>query len=431
MRALRLPARYAAWMLGPLALLAGWVAWHLAAGGERGARRPISDQLFVSDAKLRRTVLAFDAGSLDAELPVVGGEGLLVRLSLDAEALRLRLERRNREWLKTRRADASVQIGDGPAMPATVRLRGETTLRWGERLNFHVELLRPQPFEGGVSLGRFFLMAMGDDPHQIVSMCGYRIFRDLGLYPLRFQYVRVVLNGEPQGAYLLLEPPRQGLRRIYPDLVGLYRRKAKGFVRVEWQQAVPRVDASINAVRDLRWRGELGDPVAAYAPHLDVAAYLRYLAASSVLLNEDMQAELFFYERRSDPARPAPLELMAWDPEDLGSDEEKPDAVADPLIFSGRDRLDFQIHREPALRRRYVEVLRDLLAHRLGPDTLATTVREVRALRDSLDDGRPRPVQEADRLARAAFAERLAARLLARHAELSGAIDRDEPPPPP
>jgi hypothetical protein len=380
--------------------------------------RALSDQLFVADTKLRRTLRLFDPSVFEAEPAAVGGEGLSVELELDPDELLLRFDKRNRTRLKLRRMDTFIRFGDGGFVPATARLRGAKTLRGGDKLNFAVELIRAQRFAEGVAMKKLFLMAMIHDPHQIVSLFGYRVLAGLGLYPTEVQYVRVALNGEPQGMYLLVEPPRQGLRRLYPDLVALYRRKSRGFYKIEWEKKVPAVKTSIEGLRDVRGLDQLADPLAQYAKHIDLDAYFRYLAVNTILLNQDMQAELFFYERRADSSRPDPLRLMAWDLEDIGSAAPKPDAVADRLIFSGQDRMDFHTHEKPRLRARYREVLAGLLHEELTPAVISSMLHSVRMLRDSLDDGLPESVQLQARRARAGFAAELEELLLARHAKL-------------
>ncbi len=413
---------YGPWLGGSLLVLAVVVTGSVITDPVPPRERGLPDQLFVADAKLRRTLRSFDPSGFEDKPVAVGGAGMSLNLELDPDELLLRFDKRNRTRLKLRRTDAFIQFGDGGYLPATARLRGATTLRNGDKLNFVVDLIRAQLFASGVAMKRLLLMAMIHDPHQIVSLFGYRIFADLGLYPTDVQYARLSLNGEPQGMYLLVEPPLGGLRRLYPDLVALYRRKALGFYSIAWQKKVPGVEASITGLREIRRQTQLDDPLAQYSEHIDLDAYFRYLAANTILLNEDMQAELFFYERRADVSHPDPLRLMAWDLEDIGSAEGKPDAVADPLIFSGRDRMDFHAHEQPRLRARYREVLAELLHEVLTPEYISSLLHTVRMLRDGLDDGLPESVQAEARRARATYAAELEERLLARHAELVGLL---------
>lgn len=411
--------RYAAWLAAPVAILclAIWASPRV--DPRFPPERSLADQLSVKDAKLRRTLRSFDPREPEEGAPLPLTEGLPIAVDVDPDAIALRLIKANRARLKGRRTDAFVRFADGPALPATLRIRGNSTLREGEKLNFVVELLRPQRFGDGIVMKKLFLIAMAHDPHQIVLRFGYTVFSELGLYPPLFQYSRLALNGEPQGLYLLLEPPREGLRRIHDDLVGLYRRKGRGMYDVEWTGEVRDVEESIRRLRDLRYIADLPDPVDAYDRFIDLDAYLRYLAVNSILLNQDMLAELFFYERREDPDVPSRLALMAWDLDDIGSDLPKEGAVVDPLIFSGQDRLDFQIHEQAPLYARYREILKELLEDRLTPEYLSATLRGAVALRNSLDDGLDPAVQREAREARGRFARGLEERLLARHERLS------------
>jgi len=420
--------RYAVWLAAPIAVLCVAIWMSPSVDPRFSQERSLSDQLDVKDAKLRRTLRRFDPGVLDAALPLALVEGLPIEIQIESDALALRRVKANREYLKHRRTDATLRFANGPTLPATVRLRGSSTLRNGEKLNFVLELLRPQRFDESIAMKKIFLVAMADDPHQIVSRFGYTVFSGLGFYPLLVRYARVTLNGEAHGMYLLLEPPRQGLRRIYDDLVGLYRRKRPGLYEVEWTREVRDVEDSILGLRDLRHEPNLVDPLQEYDRFIDLDAYFRYLAANSILMNQDMLAELFFYERREDPDRPSRLALMAWDLDDVGSETEKLDAVKDPLIFSGQDLLDFQIHAHPEMRARYREILTELLENRLTPAYLSATLGEVVALRNSLDDGLGASEQLAAREARSRHASGLEQRLRARHEQLVGTLRRDERP---
>lgn len=413
-----LPARRAlGWLAVPLAFL-GLALW-AEGGGRPDAERGLEflRGQALTDAKLRRTLARFSAAGPLEELAPVGAEGLDVALQVDPDELLLMRIPGNRARFKERDVDAVLQLGDGPALPATLSLRGESSLWHGERLNFEVDLLQPQPFEAGLEMEQLFLMAMNEDPHQIAEHFALRVYADLGLYPTHFQYARLALNGAPGGVYLLLEPPRRGLRRLHPDLVAVHRRMGRRRYRTYWARDVPAVSASLDRLRALRHR-QPADAEAALREVLDLDAYYRYLAVNSLLRNADTQDELFLFERRADPARPEPLEPMAWDPDSIDARGAKPDTSGDPLIFSGRDALDFRTAADPGLRALYARTLSALLRERLTAEYLGETLRSSLAAREALDAEPANPEQRAVREARRRYAAELEARLLARRAEL-------------
>jgi hypothetical protein len=410
--------RYAAWLSAPLALLGAAIGLEHAGGGWRAPGSDFQRGLAVADAKLRRTLGSFDAaGLLEIELAVAAGEGFPLELRLDPEVRRLIAVRANRERFKQRAIETSVRFGDGPTLPATLSLRGDSSLNRGPRPNYELDLLRPQPVGGDVELEKIFLMAMNEDPHQIVARFAYDVYRELGLYPTLVRFVRLSLSDEPQGLYLLLEPPRTGLRRVHPDTVAIHRRQGRYRYRTYWARSVPAGSASLHGFQAIR-HAEPGIDAEEIERHLDLDAYLTYLAANSMLRNADTQAELFLYERRTDLTVPAPLRPMAWDPDDVGSAREKPGAIQDPLIYSSVDPFDRLIASDPDLRRRYSALLVRLLEERLTPAYLRQTLRRNVRLRDELDDGRPTEQQRAEREARTVAAEQLEERLLGRRAYL-------------
>lgn len=416
--------RFAIWVALPAIALAVVLAWSAAAprhdDGDLGA------QMRARDAKLERTVLFHEMTGTDGPLPPlaeVNREGLAIELRLDPETWALMHVERNRRHYKRRPVNVAVRFGDRPFRAATVRLRGKGTLRMSFELNLGVKLFRAAKFAPDVSLKRFRLMAMIEDPFEVKTVFGYRVFRSLGLFAPWFQYVRLVVNGEAKGMFLLLEPASRSLRRTRPGTVAIYRRERENLFKTDWTASVPDVRYSLATLRDLNEQARVENPVEAYGRVLDLDQYFTWLGVHVILRNPDHLDELFLYEVRANRAVPTPLEVMAWDPDAMLGAFPKKGAARDPLLFSALGTIDSRIKETPALYARYRAVLRGLLEERLPLERLEEILDSVAALRDGLDDGRPAEEQETRRKERRVMVERMRSLIRLRHARLRGHLE--------
>lgn len=412
--------RYLRWLFIPLfpAVMLLWLGNGEASLPSDG---PQTVDVTVEDPKLRRTVRLFDmtaalrgGNSRDS----INQQGLKIDITMDPSVFELMLVPDNRRRYKDRTTSIAIRFGQGAQKPATVTLRGASTLKGGDRLNFHVRLLGRQYFADDVDLRRFYLTAMIADPWQIRTYFGYRVLTDLNLFPSHFQYARVSVNGEPQGMYLLVEPPTVGIRRQYPGTVAIHRRQKRNIYETYWTASAANPRGTLRRLQQINFHSSVKNPVETYSQVLDLNGYFTWTAVNSVLCNYDSLDELFVYEVRRDKTRPAPLRVMGWDYDEVGSTRQKDGAVPDPLMFSSLDVIDEAIYNHPEIRALYRTTLAQLLQERLTPDYLADTMESVRTLRDQLDDGLPTTMQARQRQDRAVEAARIVETLRARHAEL-------------
>ena len=413
-------SRYAPWLAVSLAMLAAALAVQLVSGA-RAERPGAGEQMRLKDAKVRRTVRFHemaDPSTVAGPLHLRNKPGLAVDIEMDPQTFSLMLVKANRKRFKKRTTDAAVSFAGGPAQPATIGLRGVGTLRaMDDKVSFKVKLFRAESFAPDVKLKRFYLMNMAHDPHEVEMVFSYRVLADLGLFPLHHQYARVTVNGQPQSMSLLVERPKDGLRRSHNRLVAVYRRRKPNLYQTVWSNPAPRRAASVKALRAVSYPQQTPASAETLGGAIDLDDYFTWLAACSIFMNRDVADELYLFEQRQDASRPAPLQVMAWDFDDMMV-LRRAEALDDPLIFSCQYPLDLRIRQSPELYEGYRSALRRLLTGAISLDNLLHTLHEVRLLRDGLDDGRPEAVQsEAKRLRGEAVAE-IERKLRARHAEL-------------
>ncbi len=423
-------SRYAGWISLPL-LAAGAAFWLGLAG-----RSPAHSGLLPADPKLRRTLKLFDmaafAGSRPAGAPRLDHHGLHIDISMDPQRLELMRVRDNRRYFKVRTTDVALSFDGESPMPATLVLRGASTLKSSDKMNFNIELLRRLELGPGLRFKQFYLIAMAQDPHEIATCFGYRVLGDMGLFFCHYQYVRVSINDQPEGMYLLVEPPAKAIRRCVKDVVAVHRRQKPNIYETYWTDGRYNATASLRAFQTLNISNRLDDAAAQYASVLDLESYLSWTAVNSIVLNNDTLDEVYLYERRQPgkETQPAPLAVMGWDCDDLAARAPLPKTLNDPLLYSCMDRFDQVIQREGDLYDRYRRTLARLLRERLTTSYLMQTLDSVQRLRDSLDDGLPADVQQRRRQDRQAQAQRIRELLVARHAELLERV-KDVPPPVP
>lgn len=403
--------RYLLWLL-PAMLMAVAAACALALWGA-----PIG-------ADFDRDLDGIEFGAPDASLDPVtlNQQGLPIQIDIDATTFRLMRRMENREIYKDRTTNATLRFGESGEVGryGVLTLRGRGSLLKSSALpNYDVKLIRPVPFADGVEMKRLFLMNLYYDKHQMEIPVAYRLLAELGLFPLHFQFVRLTVAGEPHGMYLLVEPPVSGLRRTFPDCVSVFRRARPNGYDVEWTASVPGVRSSLKRLKSLVQDGSAESLASELPDALDEAPYFRWLAVNALLRNADSLDELFLYERRGDGASPSPLQILAWDYDDILDSELKPGAISDPLLYGCLDPLELRVESNPALMGRYRQFLKALLTDELSLGRVEKIVLETQQLRDGLDDGSGADDQRRARKKRAAFVEEMLEIIRQSHARLS------------
>ena len=345
-----------------------------------------------------------------------------IHLEFEQGVWDLMVKKDNRRFYKERPSDAVVQFGDRSRQPAVISMRGRGSLKMENKPNFRVRLTRKEAFTEEIEIKSLYLMNMQFDKAEYLMAWSYGLLRELGLFHLYNRYVRVIVNGESLGIYLLVEPPSDGIRRPSPKTVTIYRRREPSLFTREWKDSVPYSDESLDLLTELNQQEQPSGTLEAYRNAINIDQYMRWLAINSILRNSDHIDEVFLYEVRSDKDRPEPLQLMAWDYDDIGSRTQKRDHHDDPLLWSALGDIDRNILHDPELFSHYKSILRDMLIE-VPASRLESTMRETFDLRQSFDDGRPPEIQAAYRTVATELFNKYYDLILTRHAELCELLD--------
>jgi hypothetical protein len=264
--------------------------------------------------------------------------------------------------------EVSVQLApDQGPIPATAHMRGEHALRCA-RKSFTVNLSTGQDhyLQPGSATDEFHLIAMCEDAGYFHAFSGDTLYGEQGLFPLRFRYVEVRINGKTQGIYLLMEQTKEELQRDLSRLRGIVRRPFEPFLQP------PEVKFALDETQLLAAYNALvepadGDVRERLAPVLDVDQYLRWLAMNSILRNGDTMDESFFYSTESidaDGKATDDFRIMSWDSEDQGvvchADGAWSFQEPHALTYCAEAKLDNLILGDAALFADYVDTLSDV-----------------------------------------------------------------------
>ncbi len=302
-----------------------------------------------------------------------------ISLSPDARAA---LAQRPREWVR-----GGFAYKDERFDVVGVRLKGHRSLRkLGAKSSFMIQLDR---FEKQRLAGktRITLNNMVEDPSLMREVLAYRLYRALGVAAPNAGFAEVVLDGEPQGLYAVIESiDKKFLKARFSDAGG-------PIYEGEWGCDVIPDDVGgfdhDGGPKDRRALARFAEVAAGSADQLfgpesplDVPAFLRFLAVDMYVGNFDGYRHGHNYRLYFEPGR-ARWYFLPW-----GLDRT---FYKDLSIFDNQGYLARRCFADARCRTEYVRTMREVVAEarRLklerGIDVISVVTREATA-RDSHAD---------------------------------------------
>lgn len=278
----------------------------------------------------------------------------------------------------------TLQFGKEPPISCELHARGNTTKRFA-RKSYTVKLLAKQPVLPGKKLRRLFLLNLGFDPHHFEMSFAYQCLADFELFPPRNQLVRLFVNNDDEGIYLLCERHENALRRAYPDAVAILRyNNTASFL--EWSK--PGINGYETMVK-LTSAMKLGDArqrAQAIEALVDVDGLLLWMACNSLMQNADTSGELFLCERREPGQTVGRFSVMGWDYDDLMRPPSHPNKILEhPLAWAAESNLEKLVLTTEPLTKRYRQALRHLLTEGLPQSLVESRLHDLRSALDGLD----------------------------------------------
>lgn len=265
------------------------------------------------------------------------------------------------------------------------KLRGQSALNY-RRKSYNVVLIQPLPRtnQRNMLINDFRLLALTADYTYIENYISYNFFRKLGMMPLFFQYIEVIINEETHGLYIFIENPEYHvlhkmendfiLRRGYQGTIDNYKYSTSAKYPVE--NYIDRF-ADIYEYILLYSGKELYDSLRRI---FNVDHYLIKIAYDYLIKNGDYTDEIYFYTTSKDSIF---FDVMPWDyddifadqPHEIGNDwgvgkafgeriytsqEDIINDVGEILMYSIEDDLDYKMARDPFIYNKYLTALRTL-----------------------------------------------------------------------
>ncbi|PRQ02327.1 CotH protein [Enhygromyxa salina] len=262
----------------------------------------------------------------------------------------------------------------GVLAPAKLKLRGNGSLECDRKsfsLNFEDDLPRRWLPDSGTD--KFFLLSMCLDNRYVNQFTANQLMAELGLFGPKFRMVELVLSGQSQGLYLLVEKPQTALVDDNTRVRLIVRRgpDAEG-AAPELKHSAGPDDEALATYEALITEAEArhGDELLAYLEGtMDLNQYLRWLALMSLLQSGDFVDEVYFMSTEvTGPGASAEdyFSISTWDQDDIfkpchnGGDFEMDDP--DGLLYCAEGLLDYAIFADPTIYARYVDELERTLA---------------------------------------------------------------------
>jgi len=279
------------------------------------------------------------------EIPVFS-----IELPPDAAAA---LAQRPREWVS-----GAFEYKDERIEPAAIRLKGHRSLRkLGAKSSFKIELDRFGKHELAKQT-TIVLNNMVEDPTMMREVLAYRLYRALGVAAPNAGFAEVIVNGEPQGLYAVIEPiEKQFLEARFADPGGPYYEGEYGC------DVVPEDVDGFDHDGGTKDRAELArfaavatggaDRLFGDDSPLDVPAFLRFLAVEMYVGNFDGYRHGHNYRLYFEPQK-GRWYFIPW-----GLDRT---FVKNLSIFDSKGYLAKRCFTDVACRAAYVRVMREVVA---------------------------------------------------------------------
>lgn len=279
----------------------------------------------------------------------------------------------------------SLKLGHGTLIGTEAHLHGQGSL-FCERKSLTIHLDgKSRRLMPGVMDDHFFLVSMCLDERYFGQVYGDRLLSSLGLFPARVRYVRLKIDGQNQGVYLMVERPEDAVRQNLASPFSVIRRRydSQGEpAEVKHPEDPVLMSQALSAYDELAsiaLNAPASDIEKELDARLDLDGYLRWLAAYSVLKNGDFIDEAFFYASAENGA--LFHRVMGWDLDDLNEPCHNGgfDAISDTcsLTYCAEAQLDQALIRSPEVYQRYLQALSHVLAV-LTPEKLQNTMNDVK-----------------------------------------------------
>lgn len=267
-----------------------------------------------------------------------------------------------------------IMINGEEGISNSIRIRGQSSLDY-RRKSLTVELEKKVKIfrqDSDYKLKKFYLISMSMDRYYYRSALSFSFLKELGLFKPFHAFTELIINGESQGIYLLMERPhdyamkKEGskcvIRRGYQGVINEVKYEEENALFPE-SDYIKTYQALYQQADELKGK----DLFNAWNEHLDLDGYFRWLAFNFLVLNGDYTDEVYFYSVND--ISNIRFKIIPWDYDDIfigqihltGSPSLRR-GWKNKLIFLGEEKLDRTIALDKYIYAKYQKVLQTVVS---------------------------------------------------------------------
>ena len=347
-----------------------------------------------NDKKIARTLKAYSIKTEDpvksSRKKIVDRPGMVLKFRMPYEIMyRFQMARKYKKPpILNQTVATKVSIEGGPYINAFVKVRGNSSIDTDKK-SFNVNLFYPQRFTKDIKLSKFFLINLLVDEFGVKNKFSYDILETLDLFFSYTQYVIVYINDEIQGLYLLVERPKDAIKRIYGEenLKSLFRaHKQYNEFFLKYSKTDYNAWDAINKLLFVHTIVDKKEQMQKYDEILNMNMYFKWVAFNSLVQNSDSKEEFFLYEVENKDIKKGQFQIMHWDYDDLHKKIKHPERIhKDDLMWATERQVDKQIINNPFLYSRYKVILSDLITNVCSEQFLEDKILEIKNTLDGID----------------------------------------------
>jgi hypothetical protein len=289
--------------------------------------------------------------------------------------------------------ELQIRLGNAPPVAALAHLRGQTSLDCA-RKSYNVNLKgdHGRHILPGSSTDEFYLLSMCKDDRYFQQYVANILAAPLGLFPLKFGFVELFIEGKTEGVYLLLEKTKEALLEDNSRVHAVIRRRFDpGETPSELKYPS---DGDINGPAGSAYfalttggEGLAGEELLAEMNRrMDFDQFLRILAFQTLMGNGDYVDEMIFYSTEAvrEGLRREWYQVMAWDMDDLFSacHHSGKHAMDDPfdILYCAEGNIEKAVMLDSAVYARFVELLEEMMTVEVTAGQVDTALEETAAV---------------------------------------------------
>jgi len=252
-----------------------------------------------------------------------------------------------------------------------IELRGKSSITY-KRKSFSITLNEKIALtKNGVihTFKKFNLISLAMDQHYYRNKVAFDLMSDLELFNLYYTYAEVIINGETQGIYLMLQKPKNYafknenanflLRRGYANTIDkTYCRGNDSTFKSKYEAAFLSIYNELMQKDGQTFYEELSEL-------LDIEQYFKWMAFNFLIGNKDYTDEIFFFNKAN--GDDIKFGIIPWDYDDIFFDNPHEGYVirllsyGEKLAFSSEDALDYKLINDDYTYAKYLQTLSNVI----------------------------------------------------------------------